>query len=76
MEMLDLPSTYCELKQLAAVEIMSAVNAADLRKIKKANTDTKILHKALDNYMQSKPISVREFSIMIYKECEDEKVNR
>ena len=75
-QMLDLPPTYCDLKQLAAVEIMSAVNAADLRKIKQANTDTKILHKALDNYMQSKPISVSEFSIMIYRNCEDEKVNR
>ena len=72
MEMLDLPQTHCEIKQLAAVEIMSAVNSADLTKIKRANTDTKILHKALDNYMQSKPISVREFSIMIYKECGDE----
>ena len=72
MEQIDLPPTHCEIKQLAAVEIMSAVNAADLRKIKQANTDTKILHKALDNYMQSKPISVGEFGVKIFKECEDE----
>ena len=67
--MLDLPPTHCELKQVAAMEIMSAVNAADLTKIKQVNTDTKILWLALDNYMLDKPIGVREFSIMIYKEC-------
>ncbi|AHK11461.1 hypothetical protein S140_51 [Shewanella sp. phage 1/40] len=70
--MLDLPPTYCELKQVAAMEIMSAVNLADLSKIKQANTDTKILWRALDNYMLDKPISVREFSIMIYERCGDE----
>ena len=70
--MLDLPPTYCELKQVAAMEIMSAVNAADLTKIKQANTDTKILWLALDNYIIKDPIGVSEFSIMIYKGCLDE----
>ena len=70
--MLDLPPTYCELKQFAAVEIMSAVNAADLTKIKQANTDTKILWQALDNYILKNPISVSEFGLMIYKGCLDE----
>lgn len=67
--MLDLPPTHCELKQFAAMEIMSAVNAADLTKIKQANTDTKILWRALDNYMLDKPISVSEFGLIIYEGC-------
>ena len=70
--MLDLPPSHCELKQLAAVEIMSAVNAADLTKIKQANTDTKILWRALDNYMLDKPIGVSDFGLMIYKGCVNE----
>ncbi|AHK11161.1 hypothetical protein S14_49 [Shewanella sp. phage 1/4] len=70
--MLDLPPSHCELKQAAAMEIMSAVNAADLTKIKQTNTDTKILWRALDNYMLDKPIGVSGFSIMIYRSCEDE----
>ncbi|AHK11798.1 hypothetical protein S349_8 [Shewanella sp. phage 3/49] len=70
--MIDLPPTHCELKQVAAMEIMSAVNAADLTKIKQANTDTKILWLALDNYMLDKPIRVSEFGLMIYRSCEDE----
>lgn len=69
--MLDLPPTYCELKQSAAVEIMTAVNLADLSKIKSVNKDKKILRKALDNYVNEQ-LSVGEFSIMIYKGCEDE----
>ena len=69
--MLDLPPTHCDLKQVAAVEIMTAVNLADLSKIKSANTDKKILRLALDNYVQD-AISVSEFSIMIYKGCKDE----
>ena len=69
--MLDLPPTYCDLKQVAAVEIMTAVNFADLSKIKSANTDKKILRLALDNYVNEQ-LSVSEFSIMIYKGCEDE----
>lgn len=68
--MLDLPPTYCELKQASAVEIMTEVNRADLSKIKSANTDKKILHKALSNYVNEK-LSVIEFSIMIYESCED-----
>ena len=70
--MLDLPPSHCDLKQVAAMEIMSAVNAADLTKIKQANTDTKILWRALDNYMLDKPIGVSDFGLMIYRECEDE----
>jgi len=69
--MLDLPPTHCESKQLAAAQAMSAVNAADLSQIKLANTDTKILRKALDNYINEQ-LSVSEFSIMIYRSCEDE----
>ena len=69
--MLDLPPTQCEIKQLAAVEIMSAVNAADLSQIKLANTDTKVLRKALDNYVNEQ-LSVSEFSIIIYNECANE----
>ena len=69
--MLDLPPTHCELKQSAAVEIMTAVNLADLSKIKSANTDKKIFRLALDNYV-NKQLSVSELSIMIYGECEDE----
>lgn len=69
--MLDLPHSYCDLKQVAAVEIMTAVNLADLSKIKSAN-NKRILHKALDNYFQDKPLSVSEFSIMIYEGCRDE----
>ena len=68
---LDLPPTHCDLKQVAAVEIMTAVNLADLSKIKSANTDKKILRLALDNYVQD-AISVSEFSIMIYEGCRDE----
>ena len=69
--MLDLPPTHCDLKQIAAVEIMAAVNGADLTKIKLAGNKT-ILHKALDNYFQDKPLSVSEFSIMIYEGCRDD----
>jgi len=72
---LDLPPTYCELKQVAAVEIMTAVNLADLSKIKSANTDKKILRLALSNYVNEQ-LSVSEFSIMVYRSCKDEKVNR
>ena len=50
---------------------MTAVNLADLSKIKSANTDKKILRLALDNYVQD-AISVSEFSIMIYEGCRDE----
>lgn len=50
---------------------MQAVNDADLSEIKSAGNN-KILHKALDNYVQDKPLSVSEFSIMIYKGCRDE----
>jgi len=69
--MLDLPPTYCEIKQVAAVEIMTAVNLADLSKIKSANTDKKILRLALDNYVNEQ-FSVSDFSIMIYEGCIDE----
>ena len=70
--MLDLPPTHCEHQQQIAIEIMQAVNDADLSSIKSANKDKRILHKALDNYFQDKPMSVSEFSIMIYRSCEDE----
>jgi len=69
--MLDMPPTYCDLKQVAAVEIMTAVNLADLSKIKSANTDKKILRLALSNYVNEQ-LSVSDFSIMIFKECEDD----
>ncbi len=49
--MLDLPPTHCDLKQVAAIEIMTAVNSADLSKIKSANTDKEILRLALDNFV-------------------------
>jgi len=68
---LDLPPSHCEIKQSAAVEIMTAVNIADLSKIKSANTDKKILRLALSNYVNEQ-LSVSEFSIMIYRSCEDE----
>ena len=66
-----MPPTYCDLKQVAAVEIMTAVNLADLSKIKSANTDKKILRLALSNYVNEQ-LSVSDFSIMIFKECEDD----
>jgi len=69
--MLDLPPTHCDLKQVAAVEIITAVNLADLSKIKSANTDKKILRLALDNFVNEQ-LSVSEFSIMIYGGCNDE----
>lgn len=69
--MLDLPPAYCDSKQVAAVEIMTSVNLADLSKIKSANKDKKILRLALSNYVNEQ-ISVSEFSIMIYERCEDE----
>lgn len=69
--MLDFPPTNCDLKQVAAVEIMTAVNLADLSKIKSANADKKILHKALSNYVNEQ-LSVSEFSIKIFKECFNE----
>lgn len=72
--MLDIPPTHCDLKQVAAVEIMTAVNLADLSKIKSANKDKKILRLALSNYVNEQ-LSVDEFSIMIYRSCEDEKTN-
>jgi len=72
MEQIDLPPSHCELKQVAAVEIMTAVNLADLSKIKSANKDKKILRLALSNYVNEQ-LSVGEFSIMIYKECNDER---
>jgi hypothetical protein len=68
---LDLPPTRCDLKQVTAVEIVTAVNLADLSKIKSANTDNKILRLALSNYVNEQ-LSVSEFSIMIYERCEDE----
>ena len=70
--MLDIPPTHCELKQVAAVEIMTAVNSADLSKIKSANTDNKIMRLALDNYVNEQ-LTVSEFSIMIYRECNYER---
>jgi len=70
--MLDLPPAHCQSQQQIAIEIMQSVNDADLSKIKSANKNKRILHKALDNYIQGKPISVSEFSIMIYKGCRDE----
>ena len=70
--MLDLPPSHCESQQQVAVEIMQAVNDADLSRIKSANKNKRILHKALDNYFQDKPLSVSGFSIMIYRSCEDE----
>lgn len=69
--MIDLPPSLCELKQVAAVEIMTAVNSADLSQIKPANTDKKILRLALSNYVNEQ-LSVSEFSIMIYEGCRDE----
>jgi len=69
--MIDIPPSHCELKQVAAVEIMTAVNLADLSKIKSANTDKKILRLALLNYVNEQ-LSVSDFSIMIYRSCEDE----
>jgi hypothetical protein len=66
--MLDLPPSYCDLKQVAAVEIMAAVNLADLGKIKSANTDKKILRLALDNFVNEQ-LSVSVFSLKIFKEC-------
>lgn len=68
MEQIDLPPTHCESQQQIAVEIMTAVNLADLSKIKSANTDKKMLRLALSNYVNEQ-LSVSEFSIMIYKEC-------
>jgi hypothetical protein len=50
---------------------MTAVNLADLSKIKSANTDKKILRLALDNFVNEQ-FGVSEFSIMIYERCEDE----
>lgn len=73
MEMLDLPPTNCESQQQIAIEIMQAVNDADLSKIKSANKNKRILHKALDNYFHGKPLSVSEFSMMIYRSCKDER---
>jgi len=69
--MIDLPPKHCELKQSAAIEIMTAVNLADLSKIKSANTDKKILRLALSNYVNGQ-LSVSVFSIMIYEGCVDE----
>ena len=66
--MLDLPPTHCDIKQSAAVEIMTVVNLADLSKIKSANTDKKILRLALSNYVNEQ-LSVSEFSLKIFKEC-------
>jgi len=71
VEVLDLPPTHCEHQQQIAIEIMQTVNSADLSSIKSANKDKRILHKALDNYAQNKPLSVSEFSMMIYKGCRD-----
>jgi hypothetical protein len=68
---IDLPPTHCESQRQIAIEIMQSVNLADLSKIKSANTDKKILRKAIDNYFQDKPLSVGEFSIKIFKGCED-----
>ena len=70
--MLDLPPAHCESQQQIAIEVMQSVNNADLSKIKSANKDKKILRKALDNYVNEQ-LSVSEFSIMIYEECEDER---
>lgn len=70
--MLDLPPTYCEMKQQQAEQIIIAVRAADLPAIKRANTselelDRKIMRLVLD-YSQ-KSVSVIGFGLMIYKEC-------
>ena len=69
--MLDLPPTHCESQQQVAVEIMTAVNSADLSKIKSANADNKILRLALDNFV-SEQLSVSEFCIKIFKGCINE----
>lgn len=69
--MLDLPPTHCQAQQQIAIEIMQSVNSADLSKIKSANKDKKILRLALDNYVNEQ-LSVSEFSIKIFKECNDE----
>lgn len=69
--MIDIPPTYCESQQQIAVETMQAVISADLRRIKSANKNNKILTKALDNYIKEQ-LTVSEFSIMIYEECTNE----
>ena len=68
--MIDLPTSHCQAQQQIAIEIMQSVNSADLSKIKSANKDKKILRKALDNYVNEQ-LSVSEFSLMIYRGCED-----
>jgi len=76
MVQIDIPPTHCQSQQQIAIEIMQAVNSADLSKIKSANKDKKMLHKALDNYAQDKLLSVSEFSIKIFKDCGDERASR
>ena len=73
--MLDLPPTYCEMKQQQAERIIIAVRAADLPAIKIANIrelelDRKIMRLALD-YSQ-KSVSVSQFGLIIYKGCINE----
>jgi hypothetical protein len=68
---LDLPPTHCQSQQQIAIEIMQSVNLADLSKIKSANTDKKILRLALDKFTNEQ-LSVSEFSIKIFKECNNE----
>lgn len=76
--MLDLPPSYCELKQELAVSVMAAVKVGDLDGVKSLypshhlDSQRRVLRKALDNYMQKEPLTVSEFGIKIYKECINE----
>lgn len=73
--MLDLPPSYCELKQELAVSVMAAVKAGNLDGVKSLypshhlDGQRRVLRKALDNYMQKEPLTPTEFGIKIYKEC-------
>ena len=76
--MLDLPQTHCESKQVFAEIIMHRVNHAQLNMIAAAyhmydgDMDRKVLKAALDNFRMKEPLTVSEFGIKIYGECEDE----
>lgn len=75
--MLDLPPTHCESKQAFAEIVMTHVNSADLSKIAASykvygkDSHRKVLRAALDNFRMKEPLTVSEFGIKIFKECED-----
>lgn len=70
------PPGFCQTSANFAKSVMEKVNNAELNSIRASyavysgDLEMVILRKALDNYVQSEPITPSEFGISIYKQCE------